>query len=59
VVFRGVHESLGRKEFWRLKTPWNTREVQGLTNLLKIRDVPLCLIFETKKNLLQGVLVLK
>jgi hypothetical protein len=36
------------------KTPRNTREVRGLSNLLKIRGVPLCLIFGTKNSKHQG-----
>jgi hypothetical protein len=36
------------------KTPRNTREVRGLCNLLKIRGVPLCLIFGTKNSKHQG-----
>ena len=55
VVFRGVQESLGhKKNFVGFKTPRNTREVRGLSNLLKIRDVPLCLIFGTKNSKHQG-----
>jgi hypothetical protein len=54
VVSRGVQESLGHKIFRGLKTPRNTTEVQGLSNLLKIRGVPLCLIFGTKNSEHQG-----
>ena len=51
MVFRSLWDV---KHFRGLKTPQNTREVRGSSNLLKIRDVPLCLIFGTKEYKHQG-----
>jgi hypothetical protein len=58
VVFPWCSGVFGTQRFfWGLQlwcfrgVPWNTtREVRGLSNLLKNRDVPLCFILGTKKS---------